>query len=339
MAVVVVDDESPDGTADKVREWMTGEEAVPVHLLEGQRRGLGSAYLRGMTYALDTLDAQVIVQMDADFSHDPASAERLLNGIAGGADVVLGSRYVSGGRLDEKWPLSRRLQSRFANLLARWIGDMREVLDCTSGFKAIRSDRLRAAQIDTIRAQGYLFQPALLHRLLRSGAKVVEEPIYFQDRRQGQTKFDTRRLMEVFRDLWMLRHGSTQWTIVKFGLTGLSGIFVNLGSFSLLIELGIHKFLASPLAIFFSILSNFLINNYWTFGDRPISASLSMKGAKYMLSSLAALSLSYAVFVVLSMLFPGASPLVLQSCGIPPGSVLNYLLNSRWIFPRRADEK
>lgn len=139
VAFLIVDDESPDGTADLVREFMTGDDRV--HLLQGKRRGLGDAYVRGMTHAIDALGAEIIVQMDADFSHDPAVAGRLLDRIAGGADVAIGSRYVAGGSLDERWHVRRRLLSRWGNRLARWIGGLKGVSDCTAGFKAIRAER------------------------------------------------------------------------------------------------------------------------------------------------------------------------------------------------------
>ncbi|MDE0284819.1 MAG: glycosyltransferase family 2 protein [Gammaproteobacteria bacterium] len=332
-AFLVVDDRSPDGTAQRVREFMAGA-GGRVRLLEAEKRGLGDAYIRGMRYALSTLRPEVIVQMDADFSHDPAVAARLLARVAHGADVAVGSRYVPGASLDTQWPLLRRWQSRCANLLARRVGGLRGVADCTAGFKAIRVSVLRKAGLESIRVKGYLFQPVLLGRLLRAGARVVEEPIHFRERRRGQTKLD---LSDVLRDIWTLRHGSPQWTVAKFALTGLSGVFVNLGSFHLLLGLGLHKFLASPSAILLSILSNFLVNNFWTFNERMVTGRLSVRGVKYLGASLTALLLSYTVFVTGSMVFPEVPPLLLQAAGIPAGAALNYLLNSRWIF--RAEKR
>ena len=327
-AFLVVDDHSPDDTAGRVRAFMDDANGQ-VHLLQGPRRGLGDACIRGMTYALSVLRADVVVQMDADFSHDPADAARLLDRIADGADVAIGSRYVPGASLDQQWPAWRRFQSRCANLLARWVGGLHDIADCTAGFKATRADALRNAGLESIRVQGYLFQPVLLARLRRGGARVVEEPIHFRERRQGRTKFD---MAGVLRDTWLLRHGSPQWVIVKFACAGLSGVFVNLGAFHVLLGLGLNKFLASPLAILVSIVSNFLVNNYWTFNDRTPPQSVPVKGIKYVFASLVALLLSYTVFVALAMAFPGALPLVLQGCSIPAGAALNYLLNSRWIF-------
>ena len=341
---LIVDDESPDGTARLAREFAASDDRV--RLLEGPRRGFGQAYVRGMIHALDTLGADVVVQMDADFSHDPADAARLLARLAGGdpgrslppqvsagggADVAIGSRYVAGGSLDPRWHVGRRLLSRWGNRFARWVAGVRGVRDCTAGFKAIRADALRAAKVEDIRVQGHMFQVVLLHRLIHAGARVVEEPIHFRDREHGQTKLGIGSILEFFYNIWWLRLASHR-TLVKYGLTGLVGALVNLGSFQILLELGLHKFLASPIAIEVSIVSGFLMNNYWTFADRTMPGRKRIRGLKFNLVALAALALNYATFVALSIPFPQASPVLLQACGIAPAAMLNYFMHSYWTF-------
>ena len=341
---LIVDDESPDGTARLAREFAASDDRV--RLLEGPRRGFGQAYVRGMIHALDTLGADVVVQMDADFSHDPADAARLLARLAGGdpgrslppqvsagggADVAIGSRYVAGGSLDPRWHVGRRLLSRWGNRFARWVAGVRGVRDCTAGFKAIRADALRAAKVEDIRVQGHTFQVVLLHRLIHAGARVVEEPIHFRDREHGQTKLGIGSILEFFYNIWWLRLASHR-TLVKYGLTGLVGALVNLGSFQILLELGLHKFLASPIAIEVSIVSGFLMNNYWTCADRTMPGRKRIRGLKFNLVALAALALNYATFVALSIPFPQASPVLLQACGIAPAAMLNYFMHSYWTF-------
>ena len=326
---LVVDDESPDGTARLVREF--AESDGRVRLLEGPRRGLGWAYVRGMAHALDTIKADVVVQIDADFSHDPADAARLLARVAGGADVALGSRYVAGGSLDPRWHSGRRLLSRWGNRFARWIAGVQGVHDCTSGFKAIRASALRAARPQDVRARGHAFQVVLLHRLIHSGARVVEEPIHFRERDYGQTKLGAAGMLEFFYAMWRLRLARHR-LLVRYGLCGLAGAVVNLGSFQLLLELGLHKFLASPIAIELSIVLNFLLNYYWTFADRTMAGPKRVRGVKFNLTALASLALSYGTFVGLSIPFPRTSPVLLQACGIAPAAVFNYLVNSRWTF-------
>ena len=242
---LVVDDESPDGTGEMVRQFAAGERRV--HLLEGRKRGLGAAYVRGISHAMDHLHADVVVQMDADFSHDPEDAGRLLARVATDADVAIGSRYVTGGGVDATWGFRRRQLSLWGNRLARWIAGLKGVRDCTAGFKAIRTAALREARVADIGVLGYAFQVAMLHRLLHSGARVVEEPIYFRDRERGVTKLGLDSMLEFLYQIWWLRLSSHR-TFVKFRATGTSGVFVNLGSFHLLMELGVHRYFASPIA-------------------------------------------------------------------------------------------
>ena len=120
--------------------------------------------------------------------------------------------------------------------------------------------------------------------------------------------------------------------LLRYGLTGLVGALVNLGSFRLLLELGLHKFLASPIAIELSIVSNFLLHNYWTFGDRTMTDRKRVRGLKYNAVSLATLALSYATFIGLSIPFPQAPPVLLQALAILPAVAINYVMNSSWIF-------
>lgn len=202
-AIVVVDDHSPDGTGRLVRDFAAVDPRV--HLLEAPRRGLGHAYVRGIRHALDALGAETIVQMDADFSHDPADARRLIDRLGAGVDVAIGSRYVAGGGIDDRWSLRRRLLSGWGNHLTRWVAGLRHVRDCTAGFKAIRAAALRAGGIDDIRARGQAFQVVLLHRLIRSGAHVVEEPIFFRERARGRTKLGWRDIVECLLVIWQLR--------------------------------------------------------------------------------------------------------------------------------------
>ena len=170
---------------------------------------------------MERLDAAMVIQMDADFSHDPADAGRLLAKLTEEepegeterkegqgretADVVIGSRYVVGGSLDPSWGVGRRMLSRWGNRFARWAIRTEAVRDCTAGFKAIRAEALRAAKVGEIKTRGHTFQVVLLHRLMKAGAEVVEEPIHFQDRKQGKTKLDGRSIVEFWWSLMRIR--------------------------------------------------------------------------------------------------------------------------------------
>jgi dolichol-phosphate mannosyltransferase len=191
--LLVVDDSSPDGTAARARALGGGERSVEVLVRPG-KLGLASAYVTGFGRALRG-GYEAVVEMDADLSHDPADIVRMLE-VLRGADLVIGSRYVQGGRIDH-WSALRRLLSRAANLYARlWMGW--EVRDSTSGFRAYRCSAL-GHELETIRSEGYAFQIEMTYRLLRRGGRVAEVPITFTERAQGSSKL-SRRI--VFEALW-----------------------------------------------------------------------------------------------------------------------------------------
>jgi dolichol-phosphate mannosyltransferase len=183
VGVLVVDDNSPDGTgaiADRL-----ARELDRVEVLHRPRKaGLGRAYVAGFEHALRS-DADFVIEMDADFSHDPADLPRLL-AAAGDADHVLGSRYVEGGGLVD-WGLLRRLVSRGGSVYARVVLGV-DVRDLTGGFKCFRREVLEKIELDTVRSQGYAFQVELTYRACRNGFRVREVPIVFHDREAGTSK-------------------------------------------------------------------------------------------------------------------------------------------------------
>lgn len=329
MHVLVVDDSSPDGTAEFVRELQANYSNL--HLLMGQKKGLGVAYIRGMLHAMDELNAEVVFEMDADFSHKPEDVPRLMAEIDRGADFVIGSRYVPGGSIPKEWGLYRRLNSRFGNIVARYLAGIYTVRDCTAGFRAIRTSILRRIDFAKLRVQGYAFQVALLHAVTVQKARIVEVPVDFIDRSYGDSKLGLRDIIEFIMNAWWIRFDSSK-TFIKFLLVGASGVIVNLGFFTLLLFLGVNKFIASPVSIELSILSNFFLNNYWTFRWRNTKDRVRIKGLKFNAISLISLTLSYGTFVGLSLFFPNVPPQVHQFIGIIPATLVNYFLNSYWTF-------
>lgn len=217
LHVLVVDDTSPDKTADVITELQ--QHYPSLHLLMGKKQGLGRAYIRGMKHALNTLNADVVFEMDADLSHDPYKIPDFLAAIDAGADFVIGSRYVPGGSIPANWPAIRVLNSKLANLLARYVVGIYGVRDCTGGFRAIRAHVLRAAHLDTIKIVGYAFQVVLLQRAVLLHAKIVEVPIQFQDRTIGVSKMRLKDQIESVVGYFQLRwHSFT----VQYGLQALT---------------------------------------------------------------------------------------------------------------------
>jgi dolichol-phosphate mannosyltransferase len=181
--ILVVDDASPDGTG-AIADRIAGELDEVRVLHRPSKNGLGRAYLAGFQAALDG-GAELILQMDCDFSHDPADVPRLMDA-AGAADVALGSRYVAGGGV-ENWALRRRLQSRGGCAYARLILGV-PVRDLTGGFKCWRRGALEALDFDGVDAHGYGFQIEMTYRAIKAGLSVTEVPIVFRERREGQSK-------------------------------------------------------------------------------------------------------------------------------------------------------
>jgi dolichol-phosphate mannosyltransferase len=332
MAILVVDDNSPDETANLVKAIMAKDPNL--YLITGEKHGLGAAYIRGMCYALQELKANAVMEMDADFSHKPEDVPRLIAALEAGADFVIGSRYVPGGKIPENWGLRRTLLSRWGNVYARYLGGFSGVKDCTAGFRAIREELLKKIDLGSLAVKGYAFQMTLLYQALRKGGTVVEVPVEFVDRVRGTTKLGFSDMIEFFFNVMRLRVQDSR-TFLKFAAVGLSGAFVNLGIFLLITRLGVNKFIASPIAIETSIISNFFLNNYWTFRERNPADRVAIRGLKFKGVSLMALCLSYTTFVVLCLLFPENPP---SLAGIIPATLFNYTVNSRWTFKDRPTD-
>ncbi len=199
--VLIVDDQSPDGTG-RIADRLALEYPGQVHVLHrtGQR-GLGRAYVDGFRWALER-GAAAVVQMDCDFSHAPTDVPRLLARLPE-YDVVIGSRYVEGGAIDEDWELERELLSWWANLYARLI--LRSpIRDITAGFKAWRRETLEGIDLDAIRSQGYIFQVEMAYVASRLGYCALEIPIYFEDRRIGESKMTMPVKVEAALGVWRI---------------------------------------------------------------------------------------------------------------------------------------
>jgi dolichol-phosphate mannosyltransferase len=190
--LLVVDDASPDGTG-QIADRLAAELPEVRVLHRASKDGLGRAYLAGFGAALEG-GADLVLQMDCDFSHDPADVPRLM-AAAGSADLVLGSRYVPGGGV-ENWALRRRIQSRGGCAYARLILGI-PVRDLTGGFKCWRRAALEALDFDGVDAHGYGFQIEMTYRAIRAGLSVTEVPIVFRERREGQSKMTARITLEA----------------------------------------------------------------------------------------------------------------------------------------------
>lgn len=202
VRLIVVDDGSPDGTGEVANELERQYNGRVELIQRGRKLGLGTAYVRGFSRALE-MKADYVLQMDADLSHRPEYIPDLLGDLAN-ADVVVGSRYVAGGGVDDEWELPRRMLSSFGNVGIRTIAGLR-VRDATSGFKAFRGGTLGSLDLAQFRCKGFAFQAEVAHACQRKGYSVVEHPIIFEKRAAGRSKMSMGIIIEAIWRLFPLR--------------------------------------------------------------------------------------------------------------------------------------
>lgn len=269
LEILVVDDNSPDNTAEYVKELQ--KKYKKLHLISGKKEGLGKAYVRGFRHVLQHLLADAVFEMDADLSHDPSSIPDLLKKLDQGFDIVLGARYIKGGSIPKNWALYRKIFSFCGNLVVR-LGFMHlKIHDWTNGFRVIRTSLLPEILEHLENYNGYVFQIALIDRAVKLQKNIGEVPINFQERNAGSSKISSGRY--IFDILtYIFQHSS----FIKFGIVGLIGAILDFGTSFMLIErFAFAVWLATVISAELAIISNFFLNNYWSFSHKKVDNSLT----------------------------------------------------------------
>ena len=330
LHILVVDDNSPDGTQDIVRKLQTTE--ANLHLLTGNKEGLGEAYKRGMARAQELLNPDLIFEMDADGQHDSTLIPLFINLANHGFSLVIGSRFALGGETPD-FSLWRIFLSRVGNFLVRYMGGISRIHDCTSGFRCIKADLLPKCNFEFLSTKGYSFQSSLLCELLRNGARTIEVPIIFPDRAQGESKLSLNDQVEFLLNIAKIRFRNSK-EFIKYCLVGGTGVIVNLGIYLLLTRgFSVAPEAASPVGIELSILSNFMLNNIWTFRHRAKLSSLRKKLVKFHIAAGFAGVINYAIFLVLLNQL-GVNDILANLVGISFGMMINYMINSFWTWKK-----
>lgn len=328
LHLLVVDDNSPDGSQDIVRGFMA--QYPRLDMITGNKQGLGEAYKRGMAHANKTLQPDLIFEMDADLQHDPDLIPLFVILANHGYSLVIGSRFAFGGSTPD-FSLRRRFLSVVGNWLLRFLAGLPPIRDCTSGYRCIKADLIQKCDLSHLSTRGYSFQSALLFELVRNGARILEIPIVFPDRQHGQSKLSMRDQIEFMINVLRIRFQKSE-EFIRFCIVGASGVLVNLGIYILLTRLfGIRLEIASPIAIETSILSNFALNHIFTFRKRQTETRLITKLARFHIASGLAGATNYLVLLGLVHL-AGLWDILANLAGIAVGTLINYYINSRWTW-------
>lgn len=270
---LVVDDFSPDGTGKIIRAYQKIHKDT--YLLEKKKEGLGKAILRGMTYAVDKLHADFILQMDCDLSHNPTRILAFIQELDIGADFVVGSRYIEGGSIPSNWGIHRKIFSVVGNAIVRFGLGYSHVHDWTGGFRAYAVKYYFKLKDQMEVYGGYVFQIAFLHKAIQSGAHVIEVPIHFTDRKFGHSKIAPA---EYIKNVLLYVGNARLYTIMH----GPFGKFLVVGGFGFVINAillvvfrewaGLSPTIANLIGAAAAIFSNFNFNNVWTFKEKKITS-------------------------------------------------------------------
>jgi len=324
LHVVVVDDNSTDLTADLVlkKKQILGN----LTLISGEKKGLGDAYRRGFLYAIDEIKPDLFFQMDSDRQHEPSLIPKFIEKIESGFDVVVGSRFIKGSS-SPGLSFKRTVLSLFGNFLLRYLSGIKGVKDLTSGFRCFRSKFLNLEKFPTLFSKGYSFQSVLISELIKNGAKATEIPINFLKRPQGESKLSLKDMIEFVLNLFLIRFLSIQ-EFIKFSLVGVSGTGINLSSYFIFTRiLGIDLNLAPIFSIELSILSNFLLNDNWTFSLRNIKTSFLNRLTSFHLIAGFSGLINYCIFYY-SYNYLNFDDFFSLFIGIIAAAISNFLLNS-----------
>ncbi len=334
LHILVVDDNSPDGTQYPVRELI---QIYPnLHLITGEKKGLGEAYKRGMNYAIKNFEPELIFEMDADLQHDPALIPLFITLSNYGFSLVIGSRFAPGGDTPN-FSLQRRFISLFGNWMIRFLGGLPRIHDCTSGYRCIKADLIKKCDLSFLSTRGYSFQSSLLCELLRNGARVVEIPIIFPDKSRGKSKLSFQDQKEFLLNIPKIRFRQSS-EFIKFCIIGISGVLVNMLAYIFLT--GVTELvpeIASLFAIELSILCNFILNHTEIFKEKS-KIFLSEKLFRFQMLSIPGGLANYAVLLLLVKKFY-IFDIGANFIGILSGVLINYSIHSLWKWKELEKEK
>lgn len=258
-----------DGTGDIVRKAQ--KKYKNLYLIEDKKKGLGWAYIRGFKYAIGELKADAVMEMDADGQHPPRFVEPMVEAYLGGADYIIGSRYIKGGSIPKEWALSRKVVSYFGNLFIRIVFLKPSLHDLTTGFRLTRvKGVLDKIDLDNLmEPERFAYKVDLLYQSFKNAKKTVEVPLEFASRTQEKSKFNPKEMVSTFKVAVILGIKDKQ-KFIKFGTVGFLGFIVNFIGLRFFRSRGFAETLTWLFSTELAIINNFVLNNIWTFKKEKI---------------------------------------------------------------------
>jgi dolichol-phosphate mannosyltransferase len=333
MYILIADDHSPDGTGGIVQNF--AKKWKNIVLLEGNKQGLGAAYIRAMQYAMKQMHADAVIEFDADFQHDPHDIPRLIAAMDEGADYVIGSRYIKGGQIPKDWGLDRKVKSILGSLIARIVLFTFSIHDMTSGFKLTKTSFLQKVDLDHLYSKNYAYKMQILYEVVQLGAKVKEVPIIFYERTSGKSKMDTNDLVESLMVIFRLRIRDSK-KFIKFLFVGLTGLFLNLTIYYYLAHYtSVNLVIANTIGAELAIFSNYNLNNLWTFKEKRAKSPLSYIGKMFLFfltSNIGVQILQNGTIAIGQHFFGRTYALVYFAIGTAILLVYNFTVYSKFIW-------
>lgn len=341
MELLVVDNHSTDGTVEAV-EVAAGTHKN-VHIIRQQNSGLGWAYVTGMRYAMEKLNADAVMEMDADFQHPPRFVKSMVEAYLNGADYVIGSRYIKGGSVPKEWAISRKAVSFFGNMFIRICLLNFKIHDLTTGFRLTKVhgvlDKIELEKLHNL--DRFSHKVDLLYQSLKNSKNTVEVPLEFASRTKEKSKFNWKEMVETFKLAIILGIKDKQ-RFIKFGTVGFVGYLINAITLKILTSLNSPELIAWSVPVELSIISNFTLNNIWTFNEKKITGvtAIIKKFLAFNGTSLGALLIQTVAGIIGDRVFGvGARQIILPFIIVVLVLPFNYLMYNlviwrTWHFPK-----
>lgn len=333
--ILVVDDNSPDKTQDVVEDKMTRYKNLS--MVVGKKEGLGKALLRGMEHASGKWNSDYFIQMDADFSHDPAVIPSMIQKAEKGHDFIIGTRYIPGGSIPSNWGIHRKILSIYGNYFTRLVLGHWKIHDWTTGYRMIRREIFEKVKHELKDFSGYTYQASFLHKSVHQKAKIGEVPINFIDRKYGKSKMTG----EYFKNMLMYIVKSRIYEFVspnflKVCIVGVIGFIINTIGLEVFVKFGLHPSLASAIGAEVAIFSNFTLNNFWSFKDRKLKRhNIPAKFIQFNIFSFGSVVIQAGTIFVGTHFFGIPTYRLFYIIGVAFGLLWNYTIYSKVIWKKR----